>query len=269
MAVLRIRVELNKGRVGMPLGKLAAVCRETVKFLDMIAADLQLVEGFPVWLAEHFENGSVNYDCRLVADLSSARAELGRRALRMVMGESLDDPELSFRIRPETRRQYFRIAAPIDPDEKISFGVYSDDEKAPDFWYDLTRHEELLVPGGVIDRGAYGEIQGIVNAFFKEGKRPHLRVRELSTHQLVKCFFRPDMYRAAVELLTDRDAVVFVEGHIREDAETGETREIEVEDFRLAPPFSRDEFERFFGAIPDYTGDMTTEEFVERARERD
>jgi len=252
----------------MPLGKLAGVCAETVKFLDMLVADLQLLDGSPTWLAEQFENSSVNYDCRLAAELNEANAEIGRRALRIIMGETLDEPDLSFRIRPETRRQYFRIAAPIDPDEKVRFGVYGDGQEKPDIWYELTRREELLVSGGIISRGAYGEVQGVVNAFFKEGKRPHLRVRELSTKQFVKCFFRPDMYQAAVELLADRDAVVFVEGFIREDAETGETREIEVNDFRLASAFSKEEFDKYLGSLPDYTGDMTTEEYVENIREQ-
>lgn len=267
MAVLRIRIELNKGRVGMPLGKLAGVCAETVKFLDMLSADLQLAEGTGTWLAENFENSSVNYDCRLTAEISQTQAEVGRRALRMLMSATFDDPELSFRIRPETRRQYFHIAAPIDPDEKVRFGVYNDGETAPQQWYELTRHEELLTPDGLADRGAYGEIQGAVNAFFKEGRRPYLRVRELSTRRLVKCFFGPEMYQAAVELLTDRNTVVFVEGYIREDADTGETSEIEVKDFRPAPVFSKEEFERSLGTVPDYTGVLTTEEFVDKARE--
>jgi hypothetical protein len=47
------------------------------------------------------------------------------------------------------------------------------------------------------------------------------------------------MYQAAVELLTDRNAVVFVEGFIREDADTGETSEIEVKDFRPTRLFLR------------------------------
>lgn len=267
MTTLRIRVELNKGRIGMPLGKLAAICAETVKFLNMLSDDLQLTDGEPEWLAENFENNSVDYDCRLANDVGEARAEIGRRALRLIMGETLDDPELAFKIRPETRRQYFHIAAPIDLDEKVRFGLYRDGGTKPDLWYELAHHEEVLVSSGVIDRGAYGEIQGIVDSFFKERKRPYLRVRELATLQLVKCFFRTDMYNTAVELLNDRTAVVFVEGRIREDANTGETREIDVEDFRLAPDFSRDDFENFLGTIPDYTGAITTEEFVEQLRE--
>lgn len=251
----------------MPLEKLASVCSETVKFLKMFSRDLKLTDEEPVWLAENFENNSVDYDCRLASDIGNARVELGRRALRLIMGETLDDPELAFRIRPETRRQYFHIASPIDPDEKVRFGVYPDGGSKPDMWYELTRHEDAAVSGGVIDRGAYGEIQGVVNAFFKEGKHPHLRIRDISTQQLVKCFFRSDMYNAAVELLTDRTAVVFVEGRLREDASTGETREIDVEDFRLAPDFSKDEFEKGLGTMPDYTGPMSTEDFVEQLRE--
>ena len=241
MAVLRIRIELNKGRIGMPLGKLAGVCAETVKFLDMLSADLQLAEGTGTWLAENFENSSVNFDCRLTAEISQTQAEVGRRALRMLMSATFDDPELSFRIRPETVVNIFTSLRPSTPMKKFDSAYATMAKPRPSSGTELTRHEELLTPDGLVDRGAYGEIQGAVNAFFKEGRRPYLRVRELSTRRLVKCFFGPEMYQAAVELLTDRNAVVFVEGYIREDADTGETSEIEVKDFRPAPVFSKEE----------------------------
>ncbi len=108
----------------------------------------------------------------------------------------------------------------------------------------------------------FGEIQGVVHAFFKESRRPHLVVRELSTRALIKCYFNPMMYEKAVETLSERDSVVFVEGEITERADIGIADEIEVLDFRPAPLFDLQFFESFIGSRPDLTGSDSSEDIL-------
>lgn len=266
MGTLRIRIELNKGRVGMPLGKLTHVCHETTCFLAMLCSDLGLPAPKESWLAQEFENASVDFDLCYPEALTDDLAELGRRALRMVFGEAHDDTALALRIGSETRRQYRRIGAALDIDEVAHFGVYRDGEARPQHWFELVHTSEVKNADGLIDRNTYGEVQGVVNAFFKEHKPPYLRIRELATNELVRCYFQPDKYQAAVELLEDRDAVVFIEGWLKEDAVSGQTREIRVEDFRPAPDFDLALYERTLGSIPDYTGSMSSEDVVKEAR---
>lgn len=265
MSGLRIRIELNKGRVGMPFGKLGRVCQEATKFLEMLSEDLEIPEG-SAWLAEEFENGSVNFDVRHAAEIDAATAEAARQALGMILGETLENLPIAARIRSETRRQFRKVTRSLDPDEHMRIGIYQGNEHRPDSWYMVHRSDAAEVTEGLIDRGTYGEVQGVVNAFFKEAQPPYVRIRELSTGNLVKCFFRVDQYQAAVELLEDKDAVVFVEGWLREDAFTGATREVRVEDFTPAVEFDEKAVEALFGAVPDYTGSLTSEEFVERIR---
>lgn len=264
---LKIRVEFNKGRVGMPLPKLAAATAETVKFLGMIARDLGLETDASEWLAERFENGSVDFDCRLGKPLAPPTLDLGRRAFRQVLSNRFDDPEIATLIGAATRRQFASIAAPLDPDETARFGLYAADDAAPEEWFVLGRdrlqetEEEAAGP-----RESWGEVQGVVHAFFKEVERPYLKIRELSTRQLVNCFFQPAMYHSAVEVLSDPQAVVFVEGLVREDPETGFATDIEVTDFRLAPEFKLDVYQAGLGAVPDYTGTLSSAEFIEQQR---
>ncbi len=265
MSTLRLRVELNKGRVGMPLTKLARVCSETTLFLDMLSEDIGLPVSHAGWLAQEFENASVDFDLRHPEQMTEGLAELGRHALRMVFAYAHDDAELALRIRSETRRQYRRIGSALDTDEVARFGVYRDNEESPEHWFELEHTSDVEVAGALIDRNAYGEVQGVVNAFFKE-HAPYLRIRELATGELVKCFFRPEMYQSAVELLENRDAVVFVEGWLKEDAATGHTREIRVEDFRPAPDFDLALYREMLGSMPDYTGRLSSEECVREAR---
>lgn len=267
MADLRIKIELNKGRKGIPLDKLAAITERTMRLLNMVAHDLGFSSPQHAWLAENFENGSVDFDCRFAGTLDEATLRFAQRALCTVFANDYTDPEMSVRIRPETRRQYARVAQPIDPDEVIGFGVYSNGERTPHQWFQLTRKlADVIEEPLQTSRESFGEVQGIVHAFFKETDRPYLKIRELSTQQLVNCYFPPTLYRGAVEVMADPDAVVFVEGWVKEDAESGFATEIEVTDFRLAPEFSAEVYRATLGSLPDYTGSLSTAEFLEGVR---
>jgi hypothetical protein len=267
VAELRIRVELNKGRKGIPLDKLASVGEETVRFLNMLAADLGLGPPDHNWLAENFANGSVEFDCRFTHALDTPVLLRGQRALRAVFDNDHSAGEISVLIRPETRRQYARISRPIDPDEVVRFGLYSNGHNQPQDWFELTKRlSEQIEEPFTGRRESYGEIQAIVHAFFKETDRPYLKMREMSTRQLVNCYFPPEMYRSAVEVLEDPDAVVFVEGWLKEDPETGYVTDMEVSDFRPAPTFSEASLGTVRGSMPDYTGGLTTKEFLQKLR---
>ncbi|MEQ1513243.1 MAG: hypothetical protein ABL934_11275 [Lysobacteraceae bacterium] len=265
MSALRIRIELNKGRVGMPFGKLASVCQEATRFLEMLCEDLELPEG-DSWVAEDFENGSVNFDVRHTVQIDPVIAEAARQAMGMVIGETSENLPVAVRIRTETRRQFRKVTRTLDADESMRIGVYRGNEDRPESWYQVQRSDAMELTEGIVDRNTYGEVQGVVNAFFKEHQPPYVRIRELSTGNLVKCFFRADQYQAAVELLEDKNAVVFVEGWLREDVSSGATREVRVEDFTPAVEFDEKAVEGLFGAVADYTGNLTSEQFVKRIR---
>jgi len=268
MSELRLRVELNKGRQGIPLHKLAEVAEEAVRFLDALVSDVGIEQEGQAWLAENFENDSVDFDCRYTAVLPEPTVTRGRESLRMVMANDYSPSDLAVLISPETRRQFARMARPLDADEVIRLGLYRDGSLKPYDWFQLDQRRSLEIEEPLSGfRKAYGEIQGIVHAFFKETEKPYLKVRELSTHQLVNCFFPSEMYQSAVKVLADPEAVVFVEGWLRQEAATGQVTEIAVADFRLAPEFSKEVYRSTLGALPDYTGKLSTREFLERLRD--
>ena len=267
MHAVRIRVELNKGRVGMPLDKLAAIAGSTVEFLNLLALDLGLTAADHAWLAERFDNGSVDFDCRFALPLENDRAVRLGSALRMVFANDYADATTAMLIRPATRRRYARIARPLDVDEVARFGCYRNGATASIEWFDLSPAlaAEIEEPLAGSHR-SYGEVQGIVHAFFKETDRPYLKIRELSTRELVNCYFPLKLYRNAVEVLADQDAVVFVEGWTTESADTGCVTEIEVADFRLAPEYDEAAYQRGLGALPDFTGGLETTDYIREVR---
>ena len=267
MNTLKIRVELNKGQVGIPLGKLGRIAQETLQFLSAVGKDIG-IEGDPEdWIALNFDNNSVDFDCEHVGELEPRFIDHGNRIFRTVMGNDLSDMESNLQISTATRIQYARIANPIDQNEKVSFGLYGNGQDVPSERFELTKELARVIDEATPQTVAYhGEIQGIVHAFYKESRHPKLVVRELSTKDLVDCFFEPNMYQAAVETLLERDAVVFIEGEVTEDRTKGQIEYIKVEDFRPAPVFDEELTKRFIGSQPNYTGELTTEAFIEEAR---
>jgi hypothetical protein len=268
MNELRFKVELNRGRHGIAIGKFGAVLAETRTFLELLTRDIGVSAKTGAWLAENFENNSVDFDCRLATALPVDVVDRGHHALTMLFADRFDDSMLAVQITLPTRRQFARIAGAIDPDEVIRFGLYSDGRIRPDDWYELRRDRLVEVEAAVSQaRQSYGEVQGVVHAFFKEAERPYLKVRELSTKQLVNCYFPLAMYHEAVEVLADPDAVVFVEGWVTEDPETGFVTDMEVEDFRPAPPFSVENYRRTLGSMPAYTSRKPTGQFIDEVRD--
>ncbi len=267
MSHVRIRVELNKGRAGVPLDKLAAVARGTVEFLDSLMRDLSLDAPATAWLAERFDNGSVDFDCRLAVPLEEERAGQLRAGMRMVFANDYSDTTTAMLIRPNTRRCYARIARPLDADEVGRFGVYGDGTFDGVQWFSLTAAlaQEIEEPLTTVHR-AYGEVQGIVHAFFKKTDRPHLKIRELSTRELVNCYFPKELYGDAVEVLADPEAVVLVEGWTTANAETGCVTEIEVLDFRLAPEFREEAYRAGLSSQPGFTGERETTDYIREVR---
>lgn len=267
MAQIRIKLEMNKGRKGMPLDKLAAVAGATEKFLVSFSRDIGLGKTQCQWLAERFENNSVDFDCRFASDVDESVATRGRRGLRAVLGNRYEDSEVAALILPKTRLQFARIADPLDPDEVIRFGIYQNGEDRPTDWFELTQSRLAEIQSPLkAGRRSFGEVQCIVHAFFKETHRPYFKVRELSTQELLNCYFEPAMYSAAVQVLEEQDAVVFIEGWTTENPETGFVDSIEATGFRLAPSFSPEEYRAGLGSIPDYTENRPTSEAIEMMR---
>jgi hypothetical protein len=251
----------------MPLDKLALITRDAVEFLTSVSLDLGLDQPEHPWLAERFDNGSVDFDCRFALPLEDERAAQLSSALRMVFANDYSDATTAMLIRPETRRRYARIARPLDLEEEARFGLYRNGTEDTIEWFALSASlaAEIEEPFAASHR-SYGEVQGIVHAFFKETERPYLKIRELSSKQLVNCYFQKELYQSAVEVLADPDAVIFVEGWTSESADTGLVSEIDVTDFRLAPEFDEDLYRRGIGGMPDFTGDIDTTDYIREVR---
>ena len=135
MARLRVRVELNRGGVGVPLHKLASVVHEAQRFFEMLAEDVHIAQDRGEWLGFDFDNESLNFTAEFVGPVSGEQAQAFYAAFDGVTS-----------LRRATIAQFTQITEAIGEDELIGFGLYQSDQEAePGEWRCLSRRDALRI----------------------------------------------------------------------------------------------------------------------------
>ncbi len=157
MARLRIRIELNRGGVGVPLHKLASVVEEAQKFFYLLAEDIHVDQTHGDWLGFDFGNESLNFTAEFVGPVTAQQVAAFHAAF---------DGTTS--LRRATIAQFARITESIEQDELIGFGLYmQDDVNEPTEWRCLSRRDALRITE---------EIQLLIQASGEGGSESHLPV---------------------------------------------------------------------------------------------
>ena len=155
MARLRIRIELNRGGVGVPLHKLASVVDEAQKFFYLLAEDIHVDQTKGEWLGFDFGNESLNFTAEFVGPVTAEQVAAFHAAF---------DGTTS--LRRTTIAQFARITEAIEQDELIGFGLYlTDDGNEPSEWRCLSRRDALRITE---------EIQLLIEASGEVDRESHL-----------------------------------------------------------------------------------------------
>ncbi len=272
MARLRFRFEVKRDAKGILLHRLANIAEETQRFLRMVAEDIEADALKRNWVAVEFYNGSVGFDLEYVGEADDDQARIYARTIHQVATtyEPKRKPHWPVGLRKETILQYARIGEQIEPTESINLGFYENGKPQPVEWRSLSKSQAVAMTEVLQQIVEYrGMIQGIVHSLYKEAEPSYFDVRELSSQQIVKCIYRPENYRQVFDLLRSKDAVVLISGTIRARRLDRKIEEIRVDKMRSTEPLSDDGFSRLQGSAPDLTGDMSTEQFIERSRRPD
>jgi len=130
---LRVRVELNRRKSGVPLDELVSVVDETRKFFQLLAQDVEIPVERGEWQASNFDPESLNF----TAEYSGPASAEQIRAFGSAFGGATS-------LRRETIAQFTHIADFIGEDELVGFGLYqSDQESEPSDWRCLSRRDAL------------------------------------------------------------------------------------------------------------------------------
>jgi TonB family protein len=136
---LRVRVELNRRKSGVPMEELVSVVEETRKFFHLLAEDVQIPAERGEWLASHFDPESLNFTAEFNGPASSEQI--------LAFGSAFGG---ATSLRQETIAQFTHIADFIGEDELVGFGLYqSDEESEPSDWRCLSRRDAQRFAGEI------------------------------------------------------------------------------------------------------------------------
>lgn len=261
MAEVKLKIYLNKGREGIPTQKLPEFTKEVDKFLRMFCNDLQIEK--PEWIAEEFKNGSFIYSNRLASPVPGDKAVQAIKALEQITNPKTKAATLNYGIRNQTYGQFAKIAAPADKDETIGFGVYT--EKGTFSKRILSKKRAAVIETQIKQRiNKYCGYRGTISAFYPGSNKIH--ITDKATNQVVNCIFTSQMYPRIIKALNRQNAVVNVEGWLRQEL-SDDSAYLHIKDLIEMPTYQDGDLEKFFGCDPYFTGDLTTEEYMNEIRD--
>lgn len=153
MSRLRVRIELNRGGVGVPLDKLASVVQQAQAFFRMLGDDVHIDQRQGEWLGFDFDHESLNFTAEFVGPVTADQVAEFHSAF-----------DGTTPLRRDTIAQFARIADAIDEDEVIGFGLYLNQGDDPAEWRCLSRRDALRITD---------EIQSLLGAG-ESGQESHL-----------------------------------------------------------------------------------------------
>ncbi|HLH38323.1 MAG TPA: DUF4115 domain-containing protein [Bryobacteraceae bacterium] len=132
---MRVRIELSRGGIGVPLHKLASVVQEAHKFFQMLAEDVHIDGQRGEWLGFDFDNQSLNFTAEYVGAVTPKQVQAFYAAF-----------DGTTALRRATIAQFARITDAIGEDELIGFGLYpSEHDSEPSEWRCLSRRDALRI----------------------------------------------------------------------------------------------------------------------------
>ncbi|MDA2915978.1 hypothetical protein MYX64_03925 [Nitrospinae bacterium AH_259_B05_G02_I21] len=266
MARLRIRIELSKGKPGVPLDTLGDISKESERFFRMVGEDVGLDIAKGQWLAVDFESRSLSFTAEYVGEPTEEQVNKYNDALEYATTFEPELAELDGPVRRATMAQFAKIAIPAEPDEVVGLGIYEVGKPKP-AWHYLSKEKSEAISKWVESVVEYyGSVQGAVHSLYKEAHPPYFDIRELSTNKLIKCSFSVERYPEIWKLLEKKEAIVHISGMISASKADKKIEQLRVQEVRVAQDISEEDFERFFGIAPDLTGELTTEDYLDKIR---
>ena len=266
MARFRIRLEVHRSERGIALATLGKLPEETMRFLKLMGEDVQ-VDGLQSdWIVTDFEDGSLLFTVESAGEADEDQVSTYRGALKRVIAYE-PKTEAPAGIRNETLAQYARLANSIAGNESLRMGLFTNGSERPDEWQTISKQQAVGITeyfDELIE--STGTIQGIVHSLYKESQPPYFDLRELSNNKLIKCQYPQRLYEQVIGSLKKREAIVIVQGEITARRRDRKIDHVVVRQMKVAPELTEADLEEFFGCAPDFTGDLSTEEYIRQMR---
>lgn len=263
MATLRIRLRVNPGRSGSPMDKLGEFATQTERFLRSLSRDFGIEADKGKWLARKFTNDSVAFDGEYSDSVDDAVANKAYKALSVISGSSPIEACNTGLIGFGTLAEFAKIGRVLDADEFFYIGLYNDGQDEPQEWKPVS-HKQTTEIRKLLETPieSLGSLQGVLHSWHQGSDPQFFQVRELITGMLVRCEYDGALHSKVHAASRIPNTVIHVYGRMYWDPVSNATIRVVVEDIESTERLSDLEFEKFFGAAPQYTGDLSTTEYL-------
>ena len=253
---------LNEGGEGAPLGQIVDVGREFEKFLRYLAEDSGVEVGRRDWVARDFENGSVRFDVEAPSALEDGAIDTFNRKFEYVATIDLTKKIAIEGVRHVTLLQYAKAADALAAHEKMSFGLYRPGGEKPYEYRHLSKLRAVELQQKLTEKMAFKTtIQGTIHNLGVE--EHYFNLRERKSGKLIRCDFSAKQYDRVHEVAKNPSALIYVRGMVQQRRVDRFIEGMKVELLRPAPS-TPDVFTSLFGQYPDFTGGLSTIEFIDQ-----
>ncbi len=240
VAQIKLQIEVNKGKKGIPLAKLESLIEDMRRFLASVGEDIELVEPTD-WIALDFKNGSLGFISEYPYDAAVKKLNDFNGAI-IALARSEFPPS----IRKSTANAFFDIADRLEQGEAAGFVVFDKDGKA--LPAEITK--ETATQARLITvlpyRRSQGAVQGKIHSLYKESKpHPFFHLRELSTGHLIKCVYQASDYPDIVKALTLEDQVIHVRGTVVYHTRNRDIDHVDVQQIKRVDSYDFENVEKF------------------------
>ena len=268
MAQLKIRVELQRSRKGIEMSKLERLSSEAQKLFRYLGEDMHIpADG--TWVAKGFYDQGVGFDATYQGSgVDDLQARDYLRSLDAILTVGGEQNWTVAGVSDKTLVQSAVLARVAGDEETVRLGLSNGDDVLR--WRPLAKSRAHAIIEHFNNVVEYrGMLQGVIHAVFKEADPPHFKLRDRGSGDLVDCEYGPELYSDLHVALKQREAVVLVTGWIHAKRSSRSVESLRVERIQAVQPMTRQELEAFFGSAPGWTGDLTTDEFIDSVRSRD
>ena len=277
MPRIKLKVSMNRGEHGVPLKKFRAIIETFHEYINMMAEDLDIETD---WGIEHFEE--INpLMCDIVCSNEQPVDVVTKfnNSCSMVPDFEENVDILDKGIRPKTIEKLLDIAPYMDLNEDFSFGIYANGAVN---WKNINRNGaeriKIVLDDAVRNRPDtsteiiqyYGTVIGKIKSWFLEVDDPYFWLRDITTGERVKCFYKPEKHHRRVsELTMGRNETVIVSGIVFAKRSNNKIEKIDAVEFDETNEFTEADLDRLTGSAPGITGELTTAEFISYLRDED
>ena len=252
------------------MSKLADLSRETQKLFRMLSEDVGVGAADGTWIALDFYNQGIGFDAEYqLVDIGEEQAAAYAQAVEQIAHVDAETHWTVRGVRPVTLVQCARVAMLADEGETVRLGTYRDSHNVG--WESLTKERAIALIQHYEEWIEYrGMLQGIIHSLYKESTPPYFILRDLASRELIRCVFKPEDYSEVYRNLERKNGVVLVSGWIQASRLDRRVAELRMERMQSTKPLDTEALKQFFGSAPGWTGDLTSDEFIDSVRnERD